>query len=235
MAVVLGEPRRPPRPIRPLLPCGPGPEIATLVQLVARRRDERGEFAACDRKCPHRERPGDRHLHLVFALAARSGSSAGEPIVKVPAGTTTISGHSAQSLNRSPPPGWRQRRSPAPMATSTPSQLCAAAVPTSHRVGWVSAATVADKMLGRRSARNPTLAGSKCLGYALPPTTRSPPIESTPIRQTTASRNAAVAAIDAHRPPRCFAQNARVRSQASSAAARSWASRCSFTKPCSAS
>ena len=60
--------------------------------------------------------------------AARSGSSGGEPMVKLPAGTTTICGQAAQSLKRLPAPGARQRRSFAPTVTSTPSQRCAAAL-----------------------------------------------------------------------------------------------------------
>src|SRR5262245_62016860 len=68
---------------------------------------------------------------------ARSGSPAGEPIAKLPAGTTTISGQSAQSLKRSPAPGLRQRASPVPSSTLTPSQDCAAA-------GRIAGAAIAE-------------------------------------------------------------------------------------------
>src|SRR5262249_472907 len=72
----------------------------------------------------------------------------GEPMVKLPAGTTTISGHVGQSFKCSvlPAPGLKQRRSFCPTLTSIPSQregvitvagcasfagtACAAGVPT---------------------------------------------------------------------------------------------------------
>src|SRR5262245_66085435 len=59
--------------------------------------------------------------------AARCGSCDGEPIEKLPAGTTTISGQSAQSLKRSPAPGVRQLFSPVLAVTLTASQCCGVA------------------------------------------------------------------------------------------------------------
>src|SRR5262245_10582872 len=58
------------------------------------------------------------------SLYCRSGSFRGDPIVKLPAGTTTMSGHSGQSLNCSviPAPGLKQRCSFCPTETSIPSQ-----------------------------------------------------------------------------------------------------------------
>jgi hypothetical protein len=50
---------------------------------------------------------------------SRCGSSGGEPITNCPAGITTNSGHSGQSLNRSPAPGCTQRFMSAPTSTST--------------------------------------------------------------------------------------------------------------------
>src|SRR5262245_55234860 len=75
---------------------------------------------------------------------ARSGSSAGEPMVKLPAGTTTISGQSAQSLKRSPAPGMRQRRSPAPSAVSMSSQRWAAAGPIASTANPKTTANLVD-------------------------------------------------------------------------------------------
>jgi hypothetical protein len=48
--------------------------------------------------------------------------------MKLPAGTTTISGQLGQSLNGLPYPGLMQRCWWAPILTSTPSQCCASAV-----------------------------------------------------------------------------------------------------------
>src|SRR5690349_5815113 len=58
---------------------------------------------------------------------SRSGSFAGDPIMKLPLGTTTICGHTRQSLNHSvlPAPGVRQRVS-LPTVVSTPLHVVAA-------------------------------------------------------------------------------------------------------------
>src|SRR5690242_492442 len=70
---------------------------------------------------------------------SRCASPAGEPIVKAPAGTMTISGQSGQSLNLSPAPGLRQRRSVPARATQMPSQVCA-------RLGPIDASAITEAM-----------------------------------------------------------------------------------------
>jgi hypothetical protein len=61
--------------------------------------------------------------------SSRCGSSGGEPIVKVPAGATTISGQSWQSLNLSPEPGRKQRCPSAARDNQMPSHCWAVLKP----------------------------------------------------------------------------------------------------------
>ena len=82
----------------------PRPQPGSLgLVLAAARGHARVPLGERHLELAHRERPRDGHLVLrAFVCPVRAlPRSAGDPIMKLPAGTTTISGQSAHSLKLS--------------------------------------------------------------------------------------------------------------------------------------
>src|SRR5437660_6624359 len=95
-----------------------------------------------------------------WVSAARNGSESGEPMVNSPAGTTTICGQKAHSLNAVSAPGTRQ------IAGGAARRCCGGSASSGARADATRAAVLALRSAIRASSFDPAGRASPCVAGA---------------------------------------------------------------------